>query len=163
MKKGLLFSLALLFLLAGFTGCGNNRANVAVPHRAAPHRGVVRSSRRPAPATRNGFHHRYGDVSNALNRAEHDGRITDDDGIIGNGYDADKPAHHRGHHGRHRPAEGRIARDVRTGINRMESGLARGITAVERTTDRATTTNVPSTIQRGDGWYSGATTRQLAQ
>lgn len=88
MKKALVFALILFIALAAFTGCHGHR-----PYVETRHDGHANTLEHTAPS-----HYRYNFNANQTERARTnnsfttDGAVRDQDGIIGNGYAADRPA-----------------------------------------------------------------------
>ncbi|MCL2587800.1 MAG: hypothetical protein FWD84_00140 [Oscillospiraceae bacterium] len=119
MKKALLFALIAILLVTMFTGCrAYRRTTVTTPGYEVTTNtdgrttrgvdglvtgdGVTRNYHTGTSTRVTPSHHGH---TNLHTDARHDGRVTDTDGIIGNGTFADRPAAH-GTHSARRPVDG---------------------------------------------------------
>ncbi|MCL2828395.1 MAG: hypothetical protein FWD99_06615 [Oscillospiraceae bacterium] len=120
MKKGVSFALIGLMLLSMITGChGYRRVEHVTPRPPATENRVARAphTHRHDTTTR----HHDGVNRNLDGIARHyrgDGRVTDTDGLIGNGINADRPMYGN------RP--GRTVADNVDGVNRPIGGTVPG-------------------------------------
>jgi len=124
MKRGILLVLIGLLLVASMAGCNAYRRSVVT----APENTVeTRSSR--GEGTRDFHYRRDGQVVDGTRRHvqhnyRHDGRVTDTDGLIGNGTHAD--GHHTTRRATERVGDGVNTTFPRTGGNRPMDGVGPG-------------------------------------